>query len=340
MKKILIVANYKGHVGGISGQVEMLYNCLNKGTGSRDYYTADIYSTQGCIIKRICLFVKLLLVASRYDVIHMHGCSERGFLPIVYGVIAGKLWRKRMIVTYHGGDADKYFSRHSSFVKRWLGRADKVIVLNGYLEKVFKKYGISCIVIPNIIELSEIQEHSDYQWDAPRLISVRHLRELYNIQCALQAYANIKKQLPNATFTILGEGPLRKDLENFVEKNGVEDVTFVGQVDNKEMQYYLKQSDIMLSTPHIDNMPVSLMEAMNAKVLVISTNVGGVPYMIKDGVTGMLFKDDDAEELATKILQVVHYPKQTMEMISQAHNEVKKYSWEEICKQLLPLYND
>ena len=316
MKKVLIIANYKGSIGGISGQVEVLRDNLNSeglqcgkwkeesgkssiedrrlGIGDCPYH-ADIFSTQGNVVKRVWKFVELLIVARKYDVLHIHGCSERGMLPIVCGVIAGKIWRKRIIVTYHGGDAGKYFAKRGDFARRWLRRADKVIVLNGYLEKVFTKYDIPCIVIPNCITLSGAQEHSAYQWDAPRFISVRHLRELYNIPCILKAFAKVQEQVPGATLTILGSGPQLEELQEWVKKKvesgklKEESVKFVGQVANSEMPKYLAESDIMLSAPRIDNMPVSVLEAMNAGVLVISSNVGGVPYMIEHGRTGLLF---------------------------------------------------
>lgn len=338
MKRVLLIANYKGPIGGISGQVEMLYQCL-----SSEGYTSDIFSTHGNPINRIGLFFKLLCAARRYDVLHIHGCSEWGMLPIVYGVIAGKIWRKRIIVTYHGGGADEYFAKHGAFARRWLNRADKVIVLNGYLEKVFAKYEIPCIVIPNIIELNEAQEHSVYQWDKPRLISVRHLRELYNIPCILKAFAIVKEQVPGATMTILGDGPMRAELERLVVSglgvSGLADsVQFVGQVKSSEMAGYLSKNDILLSAPHIDNMPVSVMEAMNAGTLVISSRVGGVPYMIEDGVSGMLFEDDDAEGMAKCILQAIANPKRTEAMIAKAKRDVAKYNWKEVRKRLLLLY--
>lgn len=339
MKRVLLIANYKGSIGGISGQVEMLHKSL-----STEGYASDIFTTHGNPIKRIGLFYKLMRVARKYDVLHIHGCSDRGMLPVVYGVIAGKIWRKRIIVTYHGGDADKYFAKHGAFAKRWLGRADKVIVLNGYLEKVFAKYEIPCIVIPNIIELNEAQEHSVYQWERPRLISVRHLRELYNIPCILLAFAIVKDKIPSANLTILGDGPQRAELEQMVadDERIANSVRFVGQVKSSEIAGYLAQSDIMLSAPHIDNMPVSVMEAMNAGVLVISSRVGGVPYLVEDQKAGLLFNlestESDAERLAEKILWAVEHKKESEKMIEKAKEDVKKYSWKIIREQLLPVY--
>lgn len=370
MEKILIIANYKGPIGGISGQVEELHKNLNCEDASawignsfnllEQYgklvhgdckYHADIFSTQGSVVKRLWKFVMLIWLARKYDVLHIHGCSEWGMLPVVYGVIAGKMWRKRIIVTYHGGDARKYFAKRGVFARRWLMRANKVIVLNGYLEKVFKEYAIPCVVIPNIITLSKAQEHSAYQWDAPRFISVRHLRELYNISCILNAFAKVQKQVPEASLTILGDGPLREELQEEVTRKieigelKVNSIRFVGQVLSSEIPKYLAESDIMLSAPRIDNMPVSLLEAMNAGVLIISSRVGGVPYMIEHQKTGLLFdakelKNEGVIELAKQMMWAVEHPKESMKMMEDAKEEVQKYSWQNIKEMLLPLYNE
>lgn len=349
--RILIIANYKGPVGGISGQVEVLCDNLNsEGTGVRctvygvhetigdNPYHADISSTHGNICRRLFKLIELLCIARRYDVLHIHGCSERGMLPIVYGVIAGKMWRKRIIVTYHGGDADKYFEKRGAFARRWLKRADKVIVLNGYLEKVFAKYDIPCVVIPNCITLSEAKTHSAYQWDAPRFISVRHLRELYNIPCILRAFKRVQAQLPDASLTVLGSGPQLEELQLYVRENQLNHVSFVGQVPNKEMNEYLAKHDVFLSAPRVDNMPVSVLEAMNAGVLVISSRVGGVPYMIDHGRTGLLFDYDDNKALAEQMLWATEHIAEAGRIVEEAKMEVNKYSWTNIRKQLLPLY--
>lgn len=331
MSRILIIANYTPSFGGISGQVEVLRHCL-----CRERIKNSIFSLRGNAFKRIIYFSRLLCVARNYDVLHIHGCSWRGFLPIIMGVIAGGLWKKRIIITYHGGDADKYFAKKSRFVKRWLLRADKVIVLNGYLEKVFDKYHIPCVVIPNIVELNEPIQRKEHE--GIQFISVRHLRSLYNIPCVLNAYHKVKQQYPQCSLTILGQGPQREELEQMVQDLHILDVDFVGQVPNTEIMRYLSESDIMLSAPHVDNMPVSVLEAMNAGVLVISSRVGGVPYMIEEGKTGLFFTDDNADELAEKMIWAIEHPEERAAMVVRAQKDVQKYTWKNIRSQLLQLY--
>lgn len=312
----------------------MLHRCVNS-----DQYKADIFSTRGNIAKRVWKFIELICIARKYDVLHIHGCSDRGMLPVVYGVIAGKIWRKRIIITYHGGGAEEYFAKCGTFARRWLCRADKVIVLNGYLEKVFKEYNIPCVVVPNIILLPEIKRTHKWNTKAPRFISVRHLRELYNIPCILRAFQQVQRHIPDASLTILGCGPLLEELQQYVRDNNLKHVTFVGQVPNEEMNRYLAEHDVFLSAPRVDNMPVSVLEAMNAGVLVISSKVGGVPYIINDGRTGLLFEYDDDKKLAQQMLWATGNQEESLKMIEAARKEVKKYSWNHIREILLPLYS-
>lgn len=349
LKKILFISNYKQGLGGISSQVELLHFFLQE-----DGYKADIFSTKGSIVKRLWKFIELPFVVRRYDVLHIHGCSEWGILPVVYGVIAGKIRRKRIVVTYHGGAAEDYFARHGAFARIWLKRADKVIVLNGFLKKVFDEHEIPCVVIPNIVPLRE-DVYQPKKAIAPKMLSVRHLTDLYRIDLIIRAFAKVVEKYPEATLDILGQGDKRVELEKLVqelENEGIKElvnkVRFIGQVPNDMMYEYLKANDIMLSAPRIDNMPVSLMEAMNAGVLVISSNVGGVPYMIEHGRTGLLFdcnqesgvrnQDSEVRELEEQMLWALEHPEESLRMIEAAHREVKKYSWTEVKKQLLPLY--
>lgn len=334
MKRILLIANYQPGVGGISGQVEELYNHLKA-----DGVEVSIFSTKGSILRRILLFFQLLHNSRAYDVLHIHGCSSWGMLPIVYGIICGKIWHKRIVVTYHGGGAAEYFNRYARFARRWLMRADERIVLSGFLLNVFEQYHIPCIVIPNIVSFTTTNTLRKVADSLVRFISVRHLRDLYNIPCILHAFENVHQLYPNATLTILGQGPLRPALEQWVREHGLSQcVTFMGQVPNTEIPHYLSQSDIMLSAPHIDNMPVSVLEAMNAGVLVISSRVGGVPYIMDENRTGLFFTDDNSNELAEKMIWVIEHPNEVQQMIDAAQTEVQKYKWENIKEQIYYIY--
>lgn len=330
--KILLISNYCEGVGGISVQVKSLRDHL-RGEG----YTADIFSTKGSTFFRIKAFFRLLFSGRTYDVFHIHACSFRGFLPAVFGIIVGKFLRKRIILTYHGGDADSFLMKRPKFVSFFLRKTDVNIVLSGYLAKVFDAKNISNIIIPNIIEL-EGNHFRQRENIKPKFICIRSHTKIYNIECILTAFSEVKKKIPEAQLTLLGDGPVHQELVNYVTCNGIKDVSFVGQVDNTQIYGYLDNSDIMVSSPLIDNMPVSILEGFNAGLLVISSNVGGVPYMIQNGVNGLLFESRNVQQMADRMLWAIENQELVKEMISKARTSLNDYVWESIWIKLKEAY--
>ena len=149
----------------------------------------------------------------------------------------------------------------------------------------------------------------------------------------------MKESLPDAELHILADGSEKANLEQYVKENQIVDVTFHGRVHNQEIDNYLMKADVFVSSPKIDNQPMSILEAFRAGLLVISSNVGGVPYLVENGVTGRLFPNDDHEELAKIMIDVIRNPEESLEMIDKAHSELDKYTWMSIKPKLFSLYN-
>lgn len=330
--KILMVCNYKPGVGGISGQVEVLQKKLQE-----EGHIVDVFSTKASAWKRLWLLPRLRREANNYDVMHIHCCSKWGFLPAVMGVKAGRKLGKRVVLTYHGGGGESFFDKHPRLVHKYLTQTDTNIVLSGFLAKVFEKHKLPYIVIPNIIELdySHFKERTSFQ---PKYICIRAHEALYNIPCILRAFQKVQTDIPDASLTLVGDGSLHESLIHQANLMGLQNVSFIGRVDNSRIFECLNQADIMLSAPRIDNMPVSLIEAMNAGLLVISSNVGGVPYMIKDKENGLLFESDNDTELAEKMQWVIKHQEESGAMIAKARQTVKQYQWENVKDQLYSVY--
>lgn len=330
--KVLLICNYKPSVGGISGQVGLLQKYLRA-----EGHTTDIFSTKASVLQRLLLPMRLLRVARSYDVLHIHCCSGWGFLPAVVGVSVGRWLKKRLVLTYHGGGGEKFFDNHPKLVHHHLTRTDANIVLSGFLAKIFDKHKLPYTIIPNIIELDETQ-YRLRETLKPNFICTRAHEELYNIPCILRAFQKVLTELPEASLTLVGDGSQHEALAEMAKEMGLANVTFTGRVDNTEIYTYLDQADIFLSTPMVDNMPVSVLEAMNTGLLVISSRVGGVPYMIKNGANGLLFDSNDSDKLAELMLWSVENQTIAKAIIQQGHIEVKKYRWESIKDKLYDTY--
>ena len=330
--KILLISNFEEGVGGISVQVSALRDKL-RGEG----YTCDILSTKGSTTKRIKAVFALLSKGRKYDVFHIHACSDRGFLPAILGINIGRFLKKRVVLTFHGGGAEGFFKRKQGLVKRYLSRTSANIVLSGFIGRVFDQYGIPYTVIPNILESDDSSFRARTEIK-PKFISIRSLTETYNIKCTLKAFEAVQKKYPDASLTLLGGGPLKSELEQFVIDHHLQNVTFVGQVPNTDIYRYLDDADIMVSSSRFDNMPVSVLEGFKAGLLVIASKVGGVPYMIEDGKNGLLFDSDNDAQMAEKMIAAVEHPEAARWMIEDAHHCLDAYKWENCREKLLALY--
>lgn len=332
MKKILLVSNYQASGGGISVQVELLQKYLVK-----EGYTVDIFSTKGSVLKRLGMGSKLRKTLRDYDLVHIHCCSKVGFFPAVLGIREAKKVGKRIILTYHGGGAESFFRKHHRLVKRYLMQTETNIIPSPFLTEFFSKYGIPSVVIPNIIELdrSKFKKRDVLH---PKFICIRSHDKIYNIPCILKAFQIIQKEMPDASLYLLGDGPEHEVLKQKVNEMGLNNVTFTGRIANNKLYEYFDKSDIMLNAPTIDNMPVSLLEAMNTGLLVVSSNVGGIPFLVEDGKTGLLFESNDHVSMAEKIVWALQNQDKALEMIDKAHSEVVIYSWDEIRSKIMNVY--
>ena len=330
--KILLISNFEEGVGGISVQVSALRDKLRS-----EGHTCDILSTKGATAKRIKAVFALLSKGRKYDVFHIHACSDRGFLPAILGINIGRLLKKRIVLTFHGGGAEGFFKRKQGLVKRYLSRTSANIVLSGFIGRVFDRYGIPYTVIPNILESDDSAFRARTEIK-PKFIGIRSFTETYNIKCTLKAFDAVRKKYPDASLTLLGDGPLRAELEQYVSDHHLQNVTFVGQVPNTEIYRYLNDADIMVSSSRFDNMPVSVLEGFKAGLLVISSNVGGVPYMIEDGKNGLLFDSDNDTQMAGKMIAAVEHPEASLRMIENARHCLDDYKWENCRGKLLALY--
>lgn len=329
---VLLICNYKPKVGGISGQVDILQKMLQA-----DGHTAEVFSTKAPLLRRMLLPFKLKSTGKDFDVFHIHCCSNWGFLPAVVGVSVGRRLGKRIVLTYHGGGGEKFFDRHPKLVRHFLTRTEANIVLSGFLAQVFEKHGLPFVTIPNILELDD-SRFRQREMLQPNYICTRAHEPLYNIPCILRAFHKVQSIRPEATLTLVGGGSEHENLVRMAEELGLQNVTFTGRVANEDIYTYLNRADIMLSAPTVDNMPVSVLEAMNAGLLVISSKVGGVPYMVKNNNTGLLFDSDDSDALAGKMLWAVDNQTVARAIALQGHKAVSRYRWENIKEQLYETY--
>lgn len=257
---------------------------------------------------------------------------------------APAIWIARLrgcpvVVNFRGGEADEFLSKSLAWVAPSMHRADAIIVPSGFLKDVFSRYGFVTSIVPNIVNLERFSASTEEGRTAPHILVARNLEAIYDNATALRAFAIVAAIHPQARLVVAGSGPLRADLEQLAEKLGVaQAVTFTGRVDNAGMAALYRSANIMLNPSLVDNMPNSVLEALASGVAVISTNVGGVPYLVEDGKTALLVPPQAPKAMADAILRLVAEPALAAGLRESGLRYVQKYTWNNVQPCLLQVY--
>lgn len=252
------------------------------------------------------------------DILHCHYLLDYGF----YGALCGF---KPFIVTAWGSDVLLVPSEGSRkhFVKRFIakyvvGRADFVTGDSESLVRAFVGFGVDERKVKLIIhgvDLRDFHPVKNYEkfkedlcvpQDHQVVISTRNLEPVYDVATLVKAMPYVIEERPDTFFLIVGDGTLKRQLEELAHKLGVtKNVRFVGSVSNMEMPRFLVASDVYVSTSLSDTRSVSLLEAMACALPVVVTDLEGNRECVKEGVNGFVFPKRDFKALAEKIVYLL-----------------------------------
>tara|TARA_R110002049_G_scaffold53223_8_gene148999 strand:- start:384 stop:1463 length:1080 start_codon:yes stop_codon:yes gene_type:complete len=281
-------------------------------------------------------------MAGRVDVIHLMANSGWSWQLFAAPVIwIGWLRRKPVLVNYRGGEAREYLQASARWVKPTLARAAQLVVPSGFLRQVFSDFGVAAAVIPNIIDLTLFTPASEPPSDTAFTLAVtRNLEPIYGLDTALRALSLARKTVPTLQLRIAGSGPQGAELERLVETLGLGDaVAFLGRLDRAQVVELYHSSHAMLNPSRVDNMPNSVLEALACGLPVISTDVGGVPYIVEDEQTALLVPRDDAPAMAQAMIRLYSDSSLRCQLREQGRRTVAQYAWDEVRPLWLALYN-
>jgi glycosyltransferase involved in cell wall biosynthesis len=291
------------------------------------------------LVTQATYWPQLLRELKRADVVHVFSASYFSFLlaPSPAVVVASML-QKPVVMNYRSGEAPDHLPR-SRVARKVLRSVERNVVPSSFLKDVFGTFGIHADVIPNIVDLDRFafRHRSALR---PRLVSTRNFEGLYNVACTLRTFQLVQATYPDATLTLVGDGKEERALRQFARDLGVNHVTFAGAVRPDEIWRYYADADIYLQTPNIDNMPSSVIEAFASGCAVVSTNAGGVPAILTDGVHGLLVDVNDHAMAASRILQLLEDPTLAARLTTNARASCERYRWDVVRGQWLGVYGE
>ena len=161
-------------------------------------------------------------------------------------------------------------------------------------------------VIPNCIE--NISGHRDKFTPPPypvRIITVGRFVAQKDYETAIKVIAEVKEKGGNIHFDIVGFGELEMSIRQWVKEYHIGDITTF-HINPDHIAKLLEQADIYLSTSLFEGTSNSIMEAMNADLPIICTDVGDNKYLVSDGINGWLARIGDVDKMASDILSLLN----------------------------------
>ena len=232
-----------------------------------------------------------------------------------------------------GGYLPGRYTKHPHIFNFLLTDANTIICPSEYLQKSFEDLNLSIEIIPNYINL-ENYNFKVRNRIKPNLLWVRSIHNIYNPEMAIIVLSKILKKYPEAHLCMVGpekDHKIMKKLITLINALAIKDhVTFGGKLSKKDWSELSNNYDIFINTTNYDNNPITLLEAMALGMPVVSTNVGGVPYLIEDEKTGFLVAPNDANAMAEKIIELISGELDHLQIIDNARVKVSKYDKQNI----------
>lgn len=243
---------------------------------------------------------------------------------------------KPYVLTLHGGNLPMFAQRWPGRVCRLLKSAATVTAPSHFLFEQMAPYGSDVQLLPNPLHLDQYVFHLRKQ-SMPRLIWLRSFHEVYNPTMAPHVVAHLKPLFPDIRLVMVGpdkgDGSFQQT-QNVTRQLGLEThITFPGGIPHDDVSRWLQTGDILINTTNVDNTPVSVLEAMACGLCIVSTNVGGLPYLLEHEHDALLVPPRNPEAMAVAIQRVLQEPGLSQKLSTNARHKAERFGWKEILPQ-------
>ncbi len=320
----------------------------------------NFYWGVGVIFKLIAKKIK----NEKFNIIHTH-CSGVA-APLIVGYVAKKIFKKPLIYTIHCCRVSTYhpMSRFDSFIngliikieKYCLEHADFTIVLTDKTRKVIQQnYNIlddKITVIPDVIDseefisninndtIKEFKQKYNLNNNLKKIVYVGRIANEKGCSVLLDAFDKLDRD--DCELIFYGDGNERLLIEKKIEKMGIKNKCVVtGYLPNIEISLAIKTADLIVMPSLHEEFGGLILEIASVGKAVIGSNIGGIPTLIDDGKSGLLFECGNSDELTNKINEIIDKPDLLEKYGEQLkENIAKKYSFNDNIYEMERTYKE
>tara|TARA_R110000868_G_scaffold237586_2_gene492185 strand:- start:1149 stop:2159 length:1011 start_codon:yes stop_codon:yes gene_type:complete len=334
MNNLLYIGNKLNHNQGTVTTIHILGELLEK-DGFNVVYASEKTNK---VIRLLDMLWTVFKLQKKTNVVLIDTYSTLNFY---YAFIVSQLCRVlklKYIPILHGGNLPERLQNTPILSKLLFNNAYKNVAPSVYIKQEFEKKGYSNVVfIPNSIQINQYPFNSK-SFETIKMLWVRSFSKIYNPLLAIKILKSLKVDGLNASLCMVGpekDGSLIK-AKNFAKSLNL-DVIFTGKLSKIEWIQLSTDYNVFINTTNFDNMPVSVMEAMALGLPVISTNIGGMPFLIHNKQDGILVEPNQVDAFVKAIKSIMTKPEEAVQLSINARKKMESYDWEVIKYQWMAL---
>ena len=288
--------------------------------------------------------IKAILDREKFDICHLH----EPLMPMLCTTVL-RLSPVPNVGTFHASGGKPWYSFGTPIgkllLKKWFQKLDgKIAVSEPAMEYVNKYFPGDYTIIPNGVDsahfspsVSPIDEFVDGKLN---ILFVGRLEKRKGLDYLLEAYKQVKREIPNSRLIIAGPGiRLRHKYEKRVMRNGLKDVVFIGYAAYRELPRYYKTADIVCSpATGRESFGIVLLEAMASGTPVVASDIEGYNSVLTHGVEGILVPPKNAEKLAQALISLSTDESLRQQMGAKGRLKAVEYDWEHLTQRVMNYY--
>jgi glycosyltransferase involved in cell wall biosynthesis len=329
MKSVLIVGNFLSSSIGTRSVCEDFAERLK----TSGWYVITASTKKGRIARLADMVSTIWSKRNEYEIAQVDVYSGNAFFWAEAACWTLRRARKPYVLTMHGGNLPAFSNKWPGRVRRLLNSAAAVTCPSPFLVEKLRAFRNDLLLLPNPLEVSSFP-FVHRQNPKPNLVWLRAFHEIYNPELAPKVIDTLRKIFPDVHLKM--GGPVKDEssfqkMKSVAKELGVEDrIEISGAIARANIGSFLNQGDIFLNTTYFDNTPVSLMEAMACGLCIVSTDVGGLPYLLKDGHDALLVPSNDSESMSAAVTRLLQEPGLASKISKNARTAAEKFDWAEI----------
>lgn len=334
MKNILYIGNKLSKKGSTPTSIETLGEFLKK----EGFIINTASKRKNKIIRLLDMLFHIYKYKKETDLVLIDTYSTSNFYYALFAAQLCHLLKLKYIPILRGGNLPNRLKANPKLSAAAFNNAYKNVAPSLYMKSEFTRLGYSNVIcIPNTIDIKNYpfkQRHHE----SVNLLWVRSFSKIYNPLLAIHLLKALQDEGLKASLCMVGpegDGSLH-ETQNLAKAMQVE-VKFTGKLSKEEWIQLSSEYNILINTTNFDNMPVSVMEAMALGLPIVSTNVGGMPFLIQNGHDGILVNPNNLDEFVKSVKWIMSNPYGAKMMANNAREKTEQFDWECVKKDWISL---